>query len=259
MKYQQEKTFILQAMKSGFDLHGKSSIKKIVNKSKFDLVTEVDENIELYIIDKIKQQFPHDYILSEETLSQQEIKQRVWTIDPIDGTCNMANGSKLYGVQCALIEDNKIVLGAIWLPHLNEEYYAISGSGAFLNDQPITVAHDVSTNNAIVSYGDYSHNSASSASLQHASIGTLYPKIAKIRMFGAACMDFSFVAAGRSTATVVLTKNIWDIAPGIILCTEAGAMVSNMTGGNYCIGDFGVVASANDTLHHMILSSLEQH
>lgn len=255
MKYNLEKEFIINEIKKAYEKYATIKLN-IHQKSQFDLVTDIDLSIEKSLSSAIQSKFPDDKILGEEFSFDEKIVGRVWTVDPIDGTCNMARGIKLYGVQCSLIENGEIVLGVIYLPHFNEVIYATKNNGCFINDTKVTVS-DTSLNNAIVSFGDYPHRTTSEiADMQHLAIKKLYPIIAKIRMFGAACIDFSNVALGRSDGCVVITKNLWDICPGIILCKEAGAIVTNIKGEEYKFGDDGVIASSTKELNELLCKSL---
>lgn len=258
MNYSNELEFIKEQMLSAFKKYGNIKLHT-TQKSAFDLVTDIDINIEKHISAAIRKTYPDDRIHGEEFSASENIAGRTWTIDPIDGTCNMASGSKLYGMQCSLIENNEIVLGIVYLPHLEEWIYATKDSGCYFNGERITVNKDITLNNAIVSFGDYPHTNNGIADIQHTAVKRLYPQVAKIRMFGAACMDFSFVAQGRTHGTVVITKNIWDIAPGLAICREAGAVITNLNGMPYKLGDDGVVAAATHSLSNLICDSLAQN
>ena len=75
-------------------------------------------------------------------------------------------------------------------------------------------------------------------------------------MFGAACIDFAFVASGKTSATVIFTKNKWDIAPGILLCQEAGALLKG-NDGEYTDESNVVIASATEELYQTIIEALK--
>ena len=198
--------------------------------------------------------YPNDKILSEETNSDTVVEQCAWTIDPIDGTYNMANGIKMYGIQCAMYEDGKLNLAAIYLPHFDELYYAKSGEGAYLNDEKLNVKKSP-LDHCIVSMGDFPHSRPDDAAQELQLISTLSEKIAKIRMFGAACMDFAFVAAGKTSGTVIFTKNKWDIAPGILLCQEAGALIKG-DNGDYTEKSNVVIVASSEWLYKAITDGL---
>lgn len=257
VKYIEEKDFLIESIREAYEKFGGHSGFNKTQKSKFDLVTDIDLNIERYLQAAISKKYPGDSFVGEEFSFDKSISGRTWIIDPIDGTCNMAHGIKTYGVQCALAENNELKLAVIYLPNENEVYYAIAGQGAYLNDKKISVSSDTAINNSIISFGDYSHKNVDYAKLQHSAVAQLYPRIAKIRMYGAACYDFSFVASGKTDATVVLTNNLWDLCPGILICSEAGGIISRVDGCDYKFGDFGVVISSNKNLHDEIIKAFK--
>lgn len=258
MKYLREKDFIVKTIKQAYKKFAMNGVDSVTQKTEFDLVTDIDVNIERYITEAILKEFPSDRIHGEEESNSQKILGRTWTIDPIDGTCNMAGRMPLYGVQCALFENNILVLSAIFLPNFDELMYAVKDEGCYLNDERVYVKKNSVMNNALVSFGDYPHSkSPQMACRQHNAIGKLFTKIAKIRMYGAACIDFAFVASGRTDATVVITKNIWDIAPGILACREAGAIITNLDGNDFAFGDEGVIISCNGAMSQLIVDSFD--
>lgn len=253
MNYKAELEFISEKIVEAFNEYREKGLE-IFQKSKYDLVTDTDKDIEEKITALIKERFPEDGIRGEEFTSDTCIKGRMWTIDPIDGTCNMANGINIYGVQCALLEDSDIVLSVIYLPFEGEIYTASVGSGAYKNGRRISVSSSVDTSNAVISYGDYPHRASSKVSdIQNNSIKNIYTSVAKIRMFGAACYDFAYVASGRTHGTALTTVNLWDLAPGILLCKEAGAIVTDLNGDPWKPGAEGVIAAANEEIASLML------
>ena len=102
--YTKELSFITEKIKEAYGLFGAAGPKDVRSKCAFDLVTEVDVNIERFLTDAILAAFPGDKIHAEELSSSQEIVGRTWVIDPIDGTCNFAHGIPTYGIQCCLFD-----------------------------------------------------------------------------------------------------------------------------------------------------------
>lgn len=247
MKYEKELQTIRAAMERAFAAYGGTE-RHTRQKAAFDLVTDIDLNIERDLTEAIRAAFPADTVLGEEFAADAAMQGRTWSVDPIDGTCNMANGLPLFGMQCALIEGGEPVLACIYLPFLQEWIWAAAGEGCYCGARRVRVAADTESQNAIISFGDYPHKDGVLAAAQHAAVRKLYPKVGKIRMFGAACMDFASVAQGRTHGTVVITKNVWDIAPGILLCREAGAVVTDLHGKPYRFGAEGVAVAANELL-----------
>lgn len=245
--------FIIEAIRSAYEKYGEPNEKTLLDKSRFDLVTSVDLNIEKYLIGRILERYPDDKILSEETNSDTAIEGKTWTIDPIDGTYNMANGISVWGIQCAMYDGGKPVLSAILLPNSGELYYAEAGKGAYLNGKPIRV-NPRDLEHCTVSFGDFPHTRQRDFELEHKIMRGLSSRIAKTRMFGAACMDFTCVASGKTSGTVIFTRNKWDITPGILLCREAGALIMDIDG-EYSEGSAEVIAVSSKELYTCIRDS----
>ena len=251
--YQKELELIVRAMKEAYYAHG--GFSRVSDKDGFDLVTDADENIEAYLLKQIHEHFPEDRILSEETGSKTKIEGRTWTVDPIDGTVNMAKGIPLFGIQCSLFDGGECVMSAIWLPVFDECYTAVKGKGAFCNGEPLHVK-PCEANRAMVSFGDFSHKRIDDFTDQHRMLYLLSTHVAKIRMFGSAAVDLAAVASGVTNATVIFTRNQWDLAPGILLCREAGAVVTDQEGKEYTLESRGVVAAADKELADLIKECL---
>ena len=233
---------------SGFGRFG-----DVREKSNFDLVTDADLKIEKYITEKIRGLFPDDRILSEEDSPQTTVMGRTWTIDPIDGTVNMANSIRIFGVQCSLFEGGEPAVGVIYLPVWDELYTAVRGRGAFRNGEPIGASRR-GPEKAIVSFGDFSHTRADDLTDELRMMFYLSPKVSKIRMFGCAAADFAALACGKIDGTVLFTKNQWDLAPGILLSREAGCVIRSPEGG-YTLDSRAVIAASTPELAEMIRES----
>ena len=251
MKYLTEKDFLVDIFQKAFQMFYNEDSLKPSHKTEYDIVTAIDIGIEDYIISEIKQHYPNDLIYSEERNAFQKIGDRTWVIDPIDGTVNMSHGIKLFGIQGALIDSEETVMSVIYLPCSNEIYFALKSGGAYCNNIKISVCKRA-LNQSVVSFSDYPHNFPEQSELQHKLIKNIYPKIAKIRMYGAACIDFTYIASGKIDATVCGTGYLWDIAPGMLLCKEAGAEVINISGKPFSENDFFAVAVATDDLKYLI-------
>ena len=116
MPYQKELAFITGKIREASRQFAASGPKDVRSKSAFDLVTEVDVNIERFLTESILAAFPGDKIHAEELSSQQTITGRTWVIDPIDGTCNFAHGIPTYGIQCCLFDGGEPRMAVIFLP-----------------------------------------------------------------------------------------------------------------------------------------------
>ena len=210
-----------------------ASSKYIFNKSKvklkdndagaYDVVSENDVLIEEYIKKAISQAFPDDSFLCEESGSQIG-SDRVWVIDPIDGTVNYTHGIPLYGIQLALMIKDDGVMAVIYLPEFDEMYTSIKGEGAYLNGKRLNVKNDVSMHDTIVSTSDYSRGSAEYREGQIRFMELLHDKVARFKMFGSASCDFAYFASGRTECHIRFVRKLWDFLPGLLISIEAGGI-----------------------------------
>ena len=248
MSYEKELQFITEKIKAAYGRFAVSGPQDVRSKSAFDLVTEVDVNIERFLTDAILSAFPGDKIHAEEMSSTQEITGRTWVIDPIDGTNNFAHDIPTFGIQCCLFDGSTPRMAVIWLPCQDELYTAIEGRGCFLNGKQVSVNKDFTADTAVISVGDFTHKSDRLAALQYKAVGYLYPRVAKLRMYGAASVDYAWFVSGRLAATVFTTRNLWDIAPGILLSQEADAIIMGLDGKPYDYSKEGVMLAANEEI-----------
>lgn len=184
-----------------------------------DLVTNLDLEIEKFIIEKIKKEYPNYDIVSEEFNNNNQISNNCFIIDPIDGTINFANNLPLWGIQIACVKDGKTVASIISLPHINEFYYA-DETGAYLNDKKIKV-NEVPIKNTLYSI-DGNNNLPCMQRMRKYSSNR--------RNFGGVCVSMAFVASGRIHGAVFRSDKPWDYEPGLFICKMAGASICNKNG-----------------------------
>lgn len=98
-------------------------------------VTIADLAASELIVAGLRKEFPNDGILSEELPDTEErlSKQRVWIIDPLDGTKGFIEGNGDFAVQIGLSAQGRCVLGVVFLPFYDSLYYASQNWGSFLS------------------------------------------------------------------------------------------------------------------------------
>lgn len=184
-----------------------------------DLITNLDLEIEKYIISEIKANYPEFDIVSEEFNTNEEISDNCFIIDPIDGTINFANNLPLWGIQIACRKNGKTIASVISLPRINELYYADT-TGAYLNDKKISV-NEVPIKNALYAI-DGNNNLPSMQRMRKYSSNR--------RNFGGVCVSMAFVASGRIHGAVFRSDKPWDYEPGLFICKMAGAKIKSIDG-----------------------------
>ncbi len=98
-------------------------------------VTIADRTASTLIVSGILAEFPADGVLSEELPDTDErlAKERVWIIDPLDGTKGFIEGNGDFAVQIGFAIGGESVLGVVFLPSYDAMYFATRNGGAFLS------------------------------------------------------------------------------------------------------------------------------
>lgn len=223
----------------------------LTEKGDRDLTSEVDFAVEHAVREFLRTRTPSLGILGEEEgMSFGESNELVWILDPIDGTINFIRGMPLCAVSLALASHDQPVLGVIDLPFLDVRYSATLGTGAYRNGQRIYASKTSSLGEAIVAVGDYAvGENANTRNQTRLAITHDLAEIAlRIRMLGSAAIDLAWLAEGRIDASVTLSNNPWDMAAGVILAREAGAVVRDRDGSDYSLRSGVTLAAAPDLM-----------
>jgi myo-inositol-1(or 4)-monophosphatase len=110
----------------------------------------------------------------------------------------------------------------------------------------------------VVSMGDFSKRDGHRAALQMKITESLRHRVAKIRMWGAACVDFCYAATGKISAHIMFSGDIWDIAPGLIIASEAGCVIYAPDGSEPDLyNGRGVIASGSRELADLIIEEVK--
>ncbi len=198
-----------------------------------DWLTEADGAIERFVADRVGAAFPEDGFQGEEAGVARGGTLR-WVVDPIDGTANFARGASRFCISLGLLEDRVPLLGVLAAPALGEFFAARAGGGATLNGAPIRVADTHDLTRATVEVG-WSTRRPTADFLALA--GRVMAAGATMRCGGSGALALADVAAGRQDAYLELHINLWDVAGGLPILAEAGAMVSGfMQGEGPCSG-----------------------
>ena len=231
----------IAAMQQRLDVHEKRDNR--------DLVTNVDQDNEKFINDKIRHFDAEAHIVSEEGFGDhnQDMNGRVWFVDPIDGTMNFVKQKTDFAVMIALFEDNQPVLGWILDVVNNVVYHGGPQIGVFANQLRLKPPIDDNLSEGIVLL--------SGARLLYGMFG--YDKIAKAalgyRVIGAAGPSFIRVIMGQAIG--YSSKMMpWDFAAGQVLAKTLGLSVSDIDGKALDMLSSNIVLVATNRAHRDILT-----
>ncbi len=228
--------------------------------SDIDLVTEADLASERLIVEAIRTRFPEHTILSEEGLGDWQTvagqATHLWLVDPLDGTVNYAHGFPVWGVSLALAQEGQVVLGVVYDPLRDEIFWAERGGGAWCGDRRLHVSAVAHLREALLATG-FPYLRATIPDNNLAEFNAVMPRVQGVRRAGAAVLDLAYVAAGRLDAYWERHLNPWDWAAGWLLVTEAGGVVTSMSGEPWRLG-MNHLAASNGRLHQELLAVLAQ-
>ena len=230
-------------------------LEHIRKKGEIDLLTEADLGAEKAIIRVIQHHFPDHAILAEESRPLQGTSRYQWVIDPVDGTTNYAHAIEHYAISIALTLDAKVVLGIVLNPETDELFTAVTGKGAFLNNQPITASKTESVSDSLLATGfPYNFKDIYDAVMVRFSNCLLAAQ--GIRRFGSAALDLCYVACGRFDGYWEQNLNPWDTAAGFLMVEEAGGSVTDFSNQPYWIDKKEILAT-NGKIHPQMLPLLK--
>ena len=191
--------------------------KKVVMKSKDNPVTIADHEADSYLSNFIINEFPNDGWLSEETVDTYERldKDRVWIVDPLDGTKEFIEGVENFSISIALVHKNSPVVGVVFNPATNEMFSCEKNKGVYLNGKKMSISkqNKLEQSSMIVSRSE----------LKRGEWDLYKENFKSIMPIGSVAYKLAMVSAGiNDTFATVAPKNEWDICAGDCLVNEAG-------------------------------------
>lgn len=222
-------------------------------KSRTDLVTNIDNESEKYIVSSIKSRYPEHSIVAEEGSGRETGSEYVWYVDPLDATNNFAHGIPFFCVSIGVFSrvEKGIVCGAVFDPCHNELFHAVKGKGAFLNGEPVHVSGISDLGIALLATGfPYAKDDMERNNLKEFS--RFLPGIQCIRRMGSAALDLCYVASGRVDGFWEPLLKPWDTAAGSLIVQEAGGVVTKYDGSEYG-PEYPQILSSNGLLHKKMI------
>jgi myo-inositol-1(or 4)-monophosphatase len=232
--------------------------KRVEFKSAVDLVTDTDRAIEALVVARLRAAFPDDLIVAEEAhgdapMPAPRAGERVWYLDPLDGTTNFAHAYPQFAVSLALADGDALRFGIVHDPVREETFVAEHGGGATLNGTPIHVSPVGELAEALVATG-FPYDRRVHADFYLAFFRDFIRTTQGVRRAGAAALDLCWVACGRLDGFWEWKLHPWDVAAGTLIVREAQGAVSDFRGRPFDL--FGDQTLASNGLVHAAMSRL---
>jgi len=212
-------------------------------KGGIDLVTDADRASEAALLAFLRDRVPSAAILAEESGPSGGGGELRFYVDPLDGTTNYAHGVPHFAVNVAVADARGLVAGATYDPLRDELYTAARGAGAFLGADRLRHSGRAELRGSLLVTGfpyDIHENHDEPLRL----FGAFIRRAQAVRRFGSAALDLAYVAAGRFDGFWELKLKPWDVAAGIVIAREAGAIVTDVAGGDRMLETGDIVAAS---------------
>jgi len=206
-------------------------------------VTDVDHAVQAALMQTIGRQYPHDAVITEETQANPDrhasvvSAERCWVIDPIDGTRNYARGLPIFTISVALMEAGTPVVGWIFNPMTRQMYSASKSGGAWLDEQRIEATDGPFTGDSFIAVPSGREEPLPPIIHQ-------WMDRAVFRTTGSTALNLALLASGALDAVFCSNCRLWDVAAGILIAEEAGAIVRSPNGQQYFPIDLATYSNA---------------
>ncbi|NNJ09218.1 inositol monophosphatase [Chloroflexales bacterium ZM16-3] len=182
-------------------------------------VTQADVEVEQLLRERVATRYPTHGVMGEEQGVGEIDREFVWSIDPIDGTGAFVAGLPLWCISIGLLRWGLPYLGVIYLPILDDCYWAGPDGPAYRNDEQIRVLTAATIDdNDWMAVSSYAHRTFSIS----------FP--GKTRALSSIAADFCYVSRGSAMGALIGRASLWDIAAGMAILHAAGGVAYGLSG-----------------------------
>ena len=189
---------------------------QVSKKGPRDFVTKTDKRVEKILIEELSKAKKNYSFLTEESGEiENNDKNKVWIIDPIDGTTNFLHGIPHFAISVALQIDNELKSALIFDPIKNEIFFAEKNNGAYFNNHRVRVSNKSDIEDCLFSSDQQG-------------LKIIFPSL-NMRSSGSSALDMAYVGTGRLDGFFHNKINLWDIAAGMLIVQEAGGTINDIS------------------------------
>ena len=187
-----------------------------------NFVTETDEKVQRFLMEKLKAVLPEAEFLGEDD------GQDVFSAKMANGYCFVIYEYRPSVVSVGLLKDGKPYMAVVFNPYDDMMFSAAAGQGAYMNGEKI-LSSEAPLSDQLACFGtapyyeEYRDRSFDIAK-------RLLPECVDLRRSGTAAWDMCCVALGRCGLYFELKIQIWDYAAAALIAMEAGCSVTDIDG-----------------------------
>lgn len=222
-------------------------------RGRANFATAADHAAEAEILRRLRAHDRTIPILAEESADRKlRSAERLWVVDPLDGTLNFSRAIPFYCVAIGYVEDGTVRAAAIHAPRTNETFVAHEGGGATLNGVRISVSTVARASEAFT-VTSLAFRAASNRSSRFVALNSI---VSRLRVIGSAALEISYVACGKVDLFIHEGLSPWDIAAAQLIAREAGAVVRSLKTGADATWDEPQVVIGNPKVVTDLLTKL---
>ncbi len=233
---------------------------KIEVKGLHDLVSYVDKQAEIQLVEALSALLPEAGFITEEKTINKTGDIYTWVIDPLDGTTNFMHGLPVYSISIALMEYDEIVVGVVIELNRNELFHAWKNGPAMLNDKEISVSKYATLGESLIAtgfpYSDFKEIDAYLLLMKQMMIAGQ-----GLRRLGSAAIDLCYVACGRFETYFEFNINSYDVAGGMFIVQQAGGRFTTFEASRPSARDIYAsrqILASNGLVHDQMLQILQK-
>ena len=227
-------------------------------------VTAADREANELIVDRLRKEFPADGILAEESTDTEHRleKDRVWLIDPMDGTKNFIRRDGDFAVQIGLAVNGESVLGTVYQPVREVLYRAVRGGGSWIEEKTeparrMTVSSRTNPNEMVLA------SSRSHRSPRMERVVSTFQFKDEVRR-GSVGFKIGLITEQQADLYLHLSPSTkqWDTCGPEIILQEAGGRLTDLFGqplryNGVRIDNRNGIVATNGAAHGIVIESLE--
>ncbi|MFB9276886.1 inositol monophosphatase family protein [Cohnella cellulosilytica] len=223
-----------------------------------DLVTVIDEQVERFLVEKIRVDYPEHRIIGEEKMDQRSSdSENIWIIDPVDGTTNLINRKRDFAISVAFVERSGGTFGIVNAVMNDEWFCAYRGEGAYLNGSRLErLPSGGRLKNELLAV-TFPWNRIAETE-DWAAYRQLIAAARGIRVYGASTIELCEMARGRLGAYVHHDIKAYDYAASRVVLEELGCRFADWSGRDIPWTYDGPVVAASPAVLPEIVSLLKQ-
>ena len=227
-------------------------------KARNDWVSAADRESEEAIVAAIREHRPDDAFLGEESgMTEGAAANRVWVIDPLDGTSNYLQHFPFWSVSIALRESGVTTTALIYEPLRDLFFTATRGGGAFRNGERMHVSTQDHVEGSFLATG-FPFRAQEYVECYVAIFTDVIRTSKGVRRAGSAALDLAYTAAGVFDGFFEMHLAPWDVAAGALLVSEAGGVVTDFSGGQRWL-ERGNIVGASPKVQAELLRIIARH